>query len=316
MEPVSGSKMQFSVLRDLSKAEETRDTGHIPDRRDQRPSLAHRCAGIPQEPVLPTVSAPFTTNPAKGIEYLESIPRSQLARLLVDGELLNREKGVGRYERREPRCLETLSEGWGVILGWLKSLKPGEAPVITSENLCELHKVVAAHHSGFSPGEFVKADARCIKLPISHSEYSDMVYFDSEGLSEAEVIYEQQIAQSSLTDNQALKKAAFIVAYTDKQIKLPLFLGKNVAAELSRNIRNPEAVRDILIVHKQNVHEASYPKVQQFYSIMAEHLTTARKSYFACWSSGDKEGKVLDEITQCLTQDFSHYQNCRKTPYF
>ncbi|MCW7556285.1 hypothetical protein NX722_27375 [Endozoicomonas gorgoniicola] len=97
MEPVSGSTlgstMQFSVLRDLSKAEEARDTGHIPDHRDQTPSLAHRCAGIPQKPVLPTVSVPFTTNPAKGIEYLESIPRSQLARLLVDGELLSREKG-------------------------------------------------------------------------------------------------------------------------------------------------------------------------------------------------------------------------------
>ncbi|WP_354010603.1 hypothetical protein [Endozoicomonas lisbonensis] len=299
--------MQFSAFRDRRTDEGISSPEPVSGHRDHSPSLTHRSAEVSAEPVVPSVAVPFTTNPAKGVEYVKNIPAPQLPRLLVDGDLLMKEKGLGAYAEREPRCLETLSQGWGMILGWLDALKPGEAPVITSEKLCQLHSVVAAHDAEFSPGEFVTPDQRYMIMPLSHSCYSDLPYFDAEGLSEAEDIYEQHIYQCSLSDEQVLKKAAFIFRYKDESIRAPLLLGKNVTAELFRHIENPEAVRAILLAHKQNRQEASYPNVQQFYSVMARHLSTRTTSCFGRFFSGDKEGRVLDKLTECLTQDFDHY---------
>lgn len=169
--------------------------------------------------------------------------------------------------------------------------------------------MVAAHKPEFNPGELLNSGIRFFNLPISHSKHSDLSYFDLEGLIEAEDIYDKQIAQSSLTGDQVQKKAAFMFVFKDKNIKLALHLGKHVAAELYRSIHNPEAVRNIFLNHKENRDEASYVLTWQFYSVMADYLDSQRSGCFACFGREGREGRVLDKISELVTQDFCRYRN-------
>ncbi|KEQ13152.1 hypothetical protein [Endozoicomonas numazuensis] len=148
-----------------------------------------------------------TSNPKTGLERLKKFPTTELPRLLVDGCLLSREKGVEAYEKREPGCLKNLMAGWTFIVNSLKSLKAGEPPVITHEFLLTLHSIVAAHLERANAGHYISEQGAFYLVPLCHEKHNEIQLFDPAGLKEAEVIHKGQC--NWYGEQDAMKKAKF-----------------------------------------------------------------------------------------------------------
>lgn len=261
-----------------------------------------------------SVSGPaLVAEPAAGLTYLRQYPDIQLPRLLVDGVLLCREKGLKKYAEREKDCLHTQIDGWSFILEQLSALSPGSVPEVNLTFVKALHRRVAGHYPNCQPGEFMaETHSGYYQVGLHHKLFSDVVYFDEAGLVEAENIHSRHLSYWPPQEVCASATAFALLATHSNIFLLPLPSG--MALQLYQCHNNPEKAEGILLKQLHDKDNPGYEKVICFYKRAVIHFERSGKREIIDASSQDEK---MDIAASCLAKKvakrFAHYVK-RRTP--
>ena len=258
------------------------------------------------------LSEPAKCNPAVGLSYLKNYPTIQSPRLLVDGVLLRKEKGIDKYEAREPGCLDTLVDGWSYIINKLKELPAGKKPEINPTFISELHRRVAAHYQKCNPGEFLSSsDSGFYYIPLTHSDFTDECYCDDDGFVEAEALHSKHL---SLFDERDYKATAFNLRFIINKKRIDVNLPAGIAEKLYKNRFNFHAVKKILKELSEDNTQAGYQLVQKAFKKAISEFETYKGSRIATATTAEEKSDILlTKFSNCILNKFGLYVH-RKTP--
>lgn len=259
---------------------------------------------------LKQLSAPVKCNPAAGLNYLRNYPSIQLPRLLIDGVLLRKEKGLHKYEAREPGCLDTLVDGWLYIIDRLKELSVDKKPVIDLPFILKLHRQVAAHYQECNPGKIMTSPRIAYyNVPLCHSEYTDLWYFNGDGLAEAETIHRKHLLWCGEPHHNA---TAFALKFSIKGFSINLPAG--VAERLYKRRFDSHAVKEMLKKLCEDKTQPDYYRTQKVFEDAIKYFETDKGSRIAKAITTEEK---LDILLTKISNTISHEFGClvfRKTP--
>lgn len=103
----------------------------------------------------------------RGVSYLKKYPINKLYQLVVEGRLIEREKGWMKYDNREENSVAGVFNGIAFSLGHLNDKK------LTTDFICKIHEVVTAGvpvlKKQFTPGKY-RTEFVCFFIPL-HPSY-------------------------------------------------------------------------------------------------------------------------------------------------